>query len=143
MKLTVKRRFFADTYTVGTMYINGERFCDTLEDRNRDLNHDGDLNDAGEGKVMHETAIPFGTYNVVVNVSPRFGRELPRLEDVPNFTGVLIHRGNTDADTSGCILVGENKVKGKVINSTGYEVELVKRCKEAMARGESITIAIE
>jgi hypothetical protein len=137
MKLTVKRRFFADTYTIGTMYINGERFCDTLEDKNRDLN------DAGEGKVMHETAIPFGTYRVVVNLSPRFGRELPRLENVPNFDGILIHRGNTDADTSGCILVGENKVKGKVINSTPYEVELVKRCKEALAKGETITITVE
>ena len=143
MKLLLKRIAFKETYTIGKLSIDGKYFCDTLEDRNRDLNHDGDLNDAGEGKVMHETAIPFGTYSVVVNVSPRFGRELPRLENVPGFTGILIHRGNTDADSSGCILVGENKVKGKVVNSTPYEVELVKRCKEALARGEKITITIE
>jgi hypothetical protein len=125
------------------MYIDGVRLCDTLEDRNRDLNRDGDLNDAGEGKVYGKTAIPFGTYNVVVSMSPKFGRELPRLENVPHFDGILIHRGNTDDDTLGCILVGENKVKGKVINSTPYEVELVNRCKEALARGEKITITIE
>ena len=143
MKLLLKRIAFKETYTIGKLSIDGAYFCDTLEDKNRDLNHDGDLNDAGEGKVMHETAIPFGTYRVVVNVSPRFGRELPRLENVPHFDGILIHRGNTDADSSGCILVGENKVKGKVINSTPYEIELVKRCKEALARGEKITITVE
>jgi len=135
MKITVKRRYFADTYTIGTMSIDGAYFCDTLEDRYRDLSR--------EKKVPDETCIPFGTYDVIVNVSPRLGRELPRLLNVPHFDGILIHRGNTDKDTSGCILVGENKVKGKVINSTGYEIELVKRCKAAIARGEKITLTIE
>ena len=141
MKLKLQRRFFGDTYTIGTMYIDGVRFCDTLEDKNRDLNHNGKF-DNGEKKVMHQTAIPFGTYNVIVNHSPKFGRDLPRLQNVPNFDGILIHRGNTASDTSGCILVGENKVKGKVVNSTPYEVELVKRCKTALAKGETITIEI-
>lgn len=141
MKLKLKRRFFGDTYTIGTMYIDGVRFCDTLEDKNRDLNHNGKF-DNGEKKVMHQTAIPFGTYKVIVNRSPKFGRDLPRLMNVPNFDGILIHRGNTASDTSGCILVGENKVKGKVINSTPYELELVKRCKAALANGETITIEI-
>lgn len=141
MKLKLKRRFFGDTYTIGTMYIDGVRFCDTLEDKNRDLNHNSKF-DNGEKKVMHQTAIPFGTYKVIVNRSPKFGRDLPRLMNVPNFDGILIHRGNTASDTSGCILVGENKVKGKVINSTPYEIELVTRCKAALANGETITIEI-
>ena len=141
MKIQVKRSYFATTYTIGTMYIDGERFCDTLEDKNRDENHNGHF-DGDEVKVKHETAIPFGTYKVVVTKSPRFGRDLPRLLDVPSFDGVLIHRGNTHEDTSGCILVGENKVKGKVINSTPYEIELVKRCKAALAKGEEIKIEI-
>lgn len=123
------------------MYIDGVRFCDTLEDKNRDINHNG-VFDGEEKKVMHETAIPFGTYEVVVNMSPRFKRELPRLLAVPHFDGILIHRGNTDKDTSGCILVGENKVKGRVINSTPYEEELVKRCKAATARKEKIIIDV-
>lgn len=131
MKIEVKRRALRPGYTIGSMYIDGAYFCDTLEDALRPV------------KIKHETAIPAGTYKVIVNRSPKFGRDLPRLQDVPGFDGILIHRGNTAVDTSGCILVGENKVKGKVINSTGYEVELVRRCKQAIAQGEPITITIQ
>jgi len=141
MKIQVKRRYFGEEYTIGTMSINGERFCDTLEDKNRDLNHNGKF-DNGEIKVNNETCIPFGTYDVIVNMSPKFKRELPRLLDVPSFDGVLIHRGNTKDDTAGCILVGENKEKGKVLNSTKYENELVARCKSALSAGETISIEI-
>lgn len=142
MKLKLKRRFFAEEYTIGTLSIEGVQFCDTLEDKNRDHNKDGDLNDPGEGKVYAKTAIPFGTYTVIVNRSPKFKRELPRLLDVPHFEGILIHRGNTAKDSAGCILVGENKVKGQVINSTQYENELVKRLKSAIKKGEEIEIEI-
>lgn len=135
MKLRVERRVKGDTYTIGTLYVNGERFCDTLEDKVRNLA-------GGESKVPGETAIPEGRYKVIVNRSPKFGRDLPRLLDVPQFEGVLIHRGNTDKDSSGCILVGENKVKGKVINSTPYEERLVELCKTALAEGETIEIEI-
>lgn len=129
-------------YTVGRMLINGEYFCDTLEDTNRDVNKNG-VFDGDEKKVYSETAIPFGTYNVTLDVSPKFGRLLPRLHDVPHFSGILIHRGNTAADTAGCILVGENKVVGRVINSTPYEKRLVALCQEAIDNGETITITIE
>ena len=134
MKIEVQRRFKGDQYTIGTMYIDGTKFCDTLEDRVRDL--------TSEAKVMHHTAIPAGIYEVVLNHSPRFKRDLPRLLAVPHFDGILIHRGNTAADTSGCILVGENKVKRRVINSTQYEVDLVKRCRAATLRREKITITV-
>lgn len=142
MKLKLKRRFFAEEYTIGTLSIEGTRFCDTLEDKNRDHNKDGDLNDPGEGKVYAKTAIPFGTYKVIVDRSPKFKRELPRLLDVPHFEGILIHRGNTAKDSAGCILVGENKVKGRVINSTQYENELVKRLKSAIKKGGEVEIEI-
>lgn len=141
MKLTLTRRFRGEDYTIGTLYIDGERFCDTLEDQDRDANRNG-VFDGDEKKVAGTTAVPNGTYQVVVNQSPRFGRELPRLLAVPSFEGVLIHRGNTPEDTAGCILVGENKVKGRVINSTPYEVELTRRIKEATAAGETCTIEI-
>lgn len=124
------------------MYVDGVRFCDTLEDADRDVNRNGSLNDPGESKIMHETAIPYGKYAVSIRRSPRFGRDLPYLHDVPHFEGILIHRGNTPGHTSGCILVGENKVKGRVINSTPYEIELVDRMKAAIASGESVTIEI-
>lgn len=134
MIIYLKRRYFGKSYTIGSLYIDGEYFCDTLEDTVRDLGK--------EKKIKGNTAIPFGEYNVIVNVSPRFKRELPRILDVPNFEGILIHRGNTEKDTSGCILVGENKVKGKVINSTPYELKLVQMCKNAVKRNEPIVIKI-
>lgn len=137
MKLTLKRRFFGENYTIGSLCVDGEYFCDTLEDTVRDL--------AGQGaatKVYGETAIPAGTYKVIVNVSPKFGRELPRLLDVPHFQGILIHRGNTAADSAGCILVGENKVKGKVVNSTGYEISLTAMIKSAIDNGETVEITV-
>lgn len=135
MKLRLVRLFKGDTYTIGALSVNGEKFCDTLEDRLRDLA-------GGEAKVPGETAIPEGRYRVIVNRSPKFGRDLPRLLDVPMFEGVLIHRGNTAEDSAGCILVGENKVKGKVINSTPYEEKLVALCKAALAGGETIEIEV-
>lgn len=127
MKLLLKRIFKGETYTIGKLYIDGKYFCDTLEDKVREV------------KIKNETAIPVGTYKVIVNMSPRFKRLLPRLLNVPGFEGILIHRGNTDKDTSGCILVGENKVKGKVINSTPYEKKLV----EILKNESDISITIE
>lgn len=131
MKLTLNRIFKGESYTIGKLYIDGIYYCDTLEDKVRDL--------PIEKKVMHETAIPPGEYKVIVNASPKFKRELPRLLNVPYFDGILIHRGNTAKDTSGCILVGENKVKGKVINSTPYELDLTEKIKQA--GGATIEIA--
>lgn len=118
IKLRLERFFFGEKYTIGRLFVNGTYFCDTLEDRVRDLTN--------EKKVYGETAIPAGTYEVRVTWSPTFKRNLPLLLGVPHFTGIRMHRGNTIKDTLGCILVGENKVKGMVINSTGYEIELTK-----------------
>ena len=95
MLIEVKRFEFKDTYTVGKMYIDNIYECYTLEDVVRT-----------GAKVNGQTAIPTGTYNVIINHSNRFNRDLPLLENVPNFTGVRIHAGNTSANTEGCILVG-------------------------------------
>ena len=117
MNLTLKRFHFADTYTIGKLFIEDNPFCDVLEDVVRDKNKDGDLQDDGEAKVYGRTAIPFGTYKVALTMSNRFKVLLPLLVDVPEFEGVRIHAGNTSEDTHGCLLVGENKEKGKVLNS--------------------------
>ncbi len=110
-------RYPQNGYTIGKLFITGRYFCDTLEDEIRDLNHNGQF-DQGEIKIPARTAIPCGSYNLVINYSNRYKRPMPRLLNVPNFSGILIHPGNTTEDTAGCILVGENKVKGMVINST-------------------------
>lgn len=95
MLIEVKRFEFKDTYTIGKMYIDNIYECYTLEDVVRT-----------GAKVNGQTAIPTGTYNLIINHSNRFNRDLPLLENVPNFTGVRIHSGNTSANTEGCILVG-------------------------------------
>lgn len=124
-RLELKRIARKATYTVGRLYVDGKYFCDTLEDVDRGLTQTMPLTEIKRIKVMRRTAIPAGTYNMIVNLSPAKQRLLPRLLNVPGFDGILIHRGNTDADSSGCILVGENKQVGKVLNSTKYELALV------------------
>lgn len=115
MKLLLKRTALKDNYTIGKLYVDGRYLCDTLEDSVRNT------------RIYGETAIPYGKYPVTLKIqSPRFAKSkqyarckgyLPRLLKVPNYSGILIHIGNTPDDTEGCILVGENKEKGKVINS--------------------------
>lgn len=142
MKLKLERLYLKETYTIGKLYIDNKYFCDTIEDKVRDLNKDGDLNDLGETKVYGETAIPYGTYEVEVTYSPKFKRELPLIKNVPHFEGIRIHRGNYAKDSSGCIIVGENKVKGGVLNSTPYEIKITSLIKEAQNKGDKITIEI-
>lgn len=142
MKLLLRRRYLGPDYTIGSLSIDGIYLCDTIEDKVRDLNQDGDLDDAGEGKIFGETAIPFGAYDVELSMSPKFKRLLPMVLNVKHFTGIRIHRGNTAQDSHGCILPGENKVKGKVLYSTKYEKEIVKLMRDATKQGEPISIEI-
>jgi hypothetical protein len=142
MKLQLQRRYRGVDYTIGSLYIDSEYFCDTLEDTDRGLTQTMSPEEIRKIKVPHETAIPTGIYKVIVNLSPAKRQLLPRLPDVPGFSGILIHRGNTKNDSSGCILIGENKVKGKVINSTPYEKRLVEILTEAQEQGEDMEIEI-
>ena len=142
MELLLKRVALQDTYTIGKLYVNGKYFCDTLEDKVRDLNKDGKF-DNGEVKVYGETAIPYGTYEIKITYSEHFKRNLPILLNVPSYEGVRIHKGNTAKDTLGCILLGENKKRGMVINSTQYEISLTKDITNVQNNKEKITITIQ
>ena len=128
-KWTLKRIAKKETYTIGKLYTPKVYLCDTLEDRVR----------KGK-KVKHSTAIPEGTYEVVLTMSNRFKRLLPLLLDVPEFEGVRVHSGNDERDTSGCVLPGENKVVGKVLNSKYYEKLIIQKIKKA---GGKISLTIE
>lgn len=141
MKLTLHRTELCVGYTAGQLYIDGSRFCATLEDTNRDKDKNGRL-DGDEKKIYGETCIPFGIYRIRVSLSPKFNRELPEVMDVPHFSGIRIHRGNTAKDTLGCILVGERVENGYLHNSTIYETQLTKLLKVAQERGEEILLTI-
>jgi len=109
MKIIIKRTYPKEEYTIGDMYIDGVKFCNTLEDRVRDLEK--------EPKVYGETAVTYGNYKVQMTYSPKFKRQMPQILNVPMFEGVRIHSANYATEIEGCVALGENKVKGGVINS--------------------------
>jgi hypothetical protein len=117
MKIELKRTLLSDTFTLGELYLNGKLFCYTVEDKVRDINNDGDLDDIGETKVYGETAIPKGTYKVILSMSNRFKKVLPEILNVKGFTGIRIHNGNGAIDSHGCIIIGMNKTKTGVSES--------------------------
>lgn len=128
MEILVKRIAKLPTYTIGKMFIDGKYIGDTLEDTDRGLTQEMSIDEIQSKKIYGKTAIPLGTYSITLNViSPKFKDrawakpykgKLPRLLNVPGYDGVLIHVGNKAEDTLGCILVGQNKIKGQIINST-------------------------
>ena len=141
MKLLNKRVALKDTYTIGHLSIDGVPECDVLEDKVRDIDHDGKF-DHGESKVFAETAIPYGTYKIIITYSERFKKDLPLLLNVPSFDGIRIHPGNTSEDTHGCLLVGHNTEMGKVTSSKDTFEKLFKKIKEAFDSNEEIEITI-
>lgn len=153
MELKVKRIAKQNGYTIGRLYINGERFCDTLEDTDRGLDSNMPLDILKRKKLAHITAIPTGRYQVTMNVvSPRMSRSnfykqygggrVPRLLNVPAYEGILIHCGNTAKDTDGCILVGKNTKVGMVLESRQTYANLYPLLEATAKKGEKIWITI-
>lgn len=143
MEIRVKRIARKDGYTIGKMYINGAYFCDTLEDTDRGLKNTMSVDEILSKKRKGVTAIPTGEYDVILTFSPRFKRVLPLLLNVKCYEGVRIHAGNTAEDTEGCLLVGENKERGKVINSRATLERLMSVLLECEKKKEKVTITIE
>lgn len=136
MRLTLDRKEYDPESTIGDLYLDGVWECCTLEDQVRE-----------GAKVLGETAIPEGSYEVLITHSPRFKRMLPLLVDVPGFDGIRIHPGNTTDDTEGCLLVGEN-----VINHAGRPFltrsraafdRLYQKLVAASARHEALVIEVQ
>jgi hypothetical protein len=139
MKLLLQRDIKAPEFTLGSLFINGERKFYTCEDRVRQI----DGVPVIEWKVAGTTAIPRGIYRVIINFSNRFQTFLPLLLDVPGFAGVRIHAGNTEKDTEGCILLGTGRMRNSVTNSRYAMSQFLPMLKEAQKRGETITIEIK
>lgn len=147
MELLLKRIARKPTYTIGNLYVNGKKVCDTLEDYDRIH--------FGGSKIPGKTAIPCGRYEVVLNnYSPKFGSKepyrsicggcVPLISNVPNFVGVRIHIGNKESDTDGCPLVGYNKRVGMVIDSRqAFTMLMNKYLTPARNRKEKVYITIK
>ena len=153
MKIKVNRRWKKEAYTIGDLYCNGIRLFNTMEDKDRDINSSMPVGIINQKKVYGKTAIPTGTYTVVLSYSPKFANKtwskkygglVPEIKDVKGFSGIRIHPGNTALDVEGCIAVGENKAVGKVLNSTKCYYELMdKYLVPAWSAKEEITITIK
>lgn len=153
MELLLERIAKKSQYTIGKLSIDGEYFCDTIEDTDRGLSDSMSYDEIKKIKINSETAIPTGKYEVTMKIkSPRFSKKkyyrdycdgyLPRLLNVKCFEGILIHIGNTASDSSGCILVGKNTQVGKVLNSKITFEKLYTTLKSASDNGEKIFITI-
>jgi len=138
IQIKVVRDTFTENCTLGKMYIDGKYFCETLEDKDRGLNQSLPLEENKRLKVKGQTCIPYGKYKGIVNVSPSKKRLLPRLLNVPAFDGILIHKGNTNKDSLGCILVGRKRSIESVIQSTVMELQLI----QIMPEGTEFEIEI-
>lgn len=159
MRLRLRRFALKPTYTIGRLEVfeNNQWYylCDTIEDKVRDLNKNG-VFDNGEKKVPSETAIPYGTYEITMNVqSPKFSNYtkypwakfykgyLPRLKNVKHFDGILIHPGSSAASSAGCLIVGKNTIVGKVTDSIAvWRLLMDHYFMPAKKSGEKITIEI-
>ena len=123
MEVIIDRAWKRGNYTVGKVIIGGERFCESMEDKDRGLTQDMSEEEIKRVKVYGETAIPTGVYTVKMTYSPKYKRNIPEVLDVPGFSGIRIHSGNTAKDSLGCILLGRNTKVGMVTESR-------KTCKE-------------
>lgn len=142
MKIDLHRKWRKTGYSIGILSINGIRICETVEDQDRGLKAELSPATIKQLKVKGETAIPVGTYQVVITYSPRFKKNLPLLMAVPGFEGVRIHSGNTAKDTEGCILCGRNTAVGTVTNSRYWTGKVIDMIQKALNDKETVTITV-
>ena len=142
MELRLERKYRSNNYCIDKLYINGKYFSDALEDPDRGLIDSMSLEEIKKIKVKGNTCIPYGTYNVTITYSPRFKKNLPLINNVKGFDGIRIHSGNTPQDTEGCLLLGLNKVKGRVVDSKVTVNKFIDIVQEALNKGEKVTITI-
>ncbi len=144
MNLMLYRYAKRENYTIGRLYFDKDK-CDTLEPPVRelkDIDGDGRFDSPGEGKIYGNTAILPGRYKILMEYSPKFNRMMPYLQEVKGFTGIMLHPGNSVDDTAACVLVGENTVRGRLVNSRAWSDLINKKITEALKRGEEVHIDI-
>ena len=142
MELKLERKYRSNNYCIDKLYINGKYFSDALEDPDRGLTDSMSLEEIKKIKIKGNTCIPYGTYNVTITYSPRFKKNLPLINNVKGFDGIRIHSGNTPQDTEGCLLLGLNKVKGRVVDSKVTVNKFIDIVQKVLNKGEKVTITI-
>ena len=144
MEILIDRKWKKDSYTIGKVYIDGKYFSESLEDKDRGLTSDMSITEIKNKKVYGKTCIPSGLYTILYTYSPKYKRLMPLVDNVKGFSGIRIHSGNTAEDSLGCILLGFNKEKGKVLQSRDTCSKFYKLIEEAIYKnGESITLKIK
>lgn len=142
MEIKLIRKYYQAKYTIGRLYVNNRFFSDCLEPPSLHLTERSALGTILIAKYKGYRAIPTGRYRVLITRSRRFGRWLPLLLNVKGFEGIRIHAGNKPEDTQGCILLGFNRRKGYVLDSTRCVLTLVKMMTEAIAKGEKVFVEV-
>lgn len=153
MEILIKRIAKRSTYTIGRLFVDGERVCDTIEDTDRGLTSAMKLEDLKRKKIKGKTAIPIGSYRLEQHYSQKFAKRpygvryngiFPMLVNVKAFDAILIHPGTDETDTEGCVIVGLNKVVGKVLNSRDMYYKLMDEyIVPAWNRGEVVIVTIQ
>jgi hypothetical protein len=155
MKLRLERKYKKEKYTIGNLYVNGVFFCNVLEDKIVDINKNGTF-DCGEFKISGHTAIPYGEYEVSIDIiSPKFskypfykevcGGRLPRLLNVPAFEGILIHCADGPQGhklVEGCLGIGYNTIRGGLTDGKKVFKDLYEKMKVAKQKREEIKLKI-
>ena len=136
MKLLLAREVFTDKSTIGKLYIDDKFQCYTLEDVDRKL-------ESGGVKIKAQTCIPRGTYRITITLSNRFKKPLPLLHNVPQFEGIRIHAGNTDANTEGCILLGTTRSTDFIGGSRLACDEVFAKLQKALNNKETVMIEVK
>lgn len=153
MELVLNRRWKKDTYTIGELFINGKKYSETCEDKDRGLKDSMPLSEIKAKKIYGQTAIPTGTYELKMTYSAKFatrswarkyGGNVVEITNVKGYQGVRIHPFNSASESLGCVAPGRNLEKGKVLQSTAYYCRLVDDyLYPAFKRGEKVTLTIK
>lgn len=140
MQIELHRKYRKNGYTIGLLYINGQLVCNTLEDTDRGLTSAMSVNDIAAVKVKGKTAIPTGSYPVIMSYSPRFKKQMPLICGVKGFEGIRIHSGNSSEDTEGCILCGKNTEVGRITSSKMWTEKVYEYIRGGLKQGVTIDI---
>lgn len=139
LELSVVRDILHPEVTLGQLFADGQKFCETLEDPVREV----DGQPVATWKIKGETAIPRGRYRVIIDFSPRFRRPMLHLLDVPGFSGIRVHGANFAKDVEGCIGVGAQRVGTTGITRCGRVLEKLEALvREALSAGKDVFIEI-